>query len=145
MSGYLLDTDTVSLLAPGRSPPDGFVEWVAREETIFLSAVTIQEIRKGIELLFAKGAKAKAAGFQFWIVDLISTYEDLIMPVDAAVAQAAGRLEARSISAGHNCGVADALIAGTAEVHGLTIVTRNRKHFEPLGVTFVSPEYLGSS
>jgi predicted nucleic acid-binding protein len=141
--GYLLDTNVISMLAPARAAPVGFVEWLRAEdaaERIFLSAVTIHELEKGIGLLVRKGASAKAAGLRAWVSGLISTFDDRILSIDTEVGAASGRLEALAMAAGHDCGMADALIAGTAEVHALRVVTRNGRHFEPFGIAPVLPE-----
>lgn len=70
MSGYLLDTNVVSLLSPSRAEAsDQFLEWLERadgEDRVFLSVVTIHEIAKGVALLDSKGASAKAAGLRVW-------------------------------------------------------------------------------
>lgn len=146
MSGYLLDTNVISLLSPSRSESSAaFVAWLDAADAdrqIFLSAVTVHEIEKGIELLERKGASAKAGNLRLWISGLQFTYEDRILPIDAAVSTISGRLEAHAIAAGHNPGMADALIAGTAKAHSLTVVTLNRRHFEPFGIPLQSPDGL---
>lgn len=131
MSGYLFDTDVLSLLAPGRvNVPEGFVAWAeAREGRIFISAVSIHEIEKGIQLLKAKGSLRKARSLEQWLQSLVSKLEDFILPVDAAVARVSGEFEAKAIANGFNPGASDAMIAGTAQHHQLTVVTRNKRHF----------------
>jgi predicted nucleic acid-binding protein len=144
LSGFLLDTDVISMLSPAKAAvPVPFLEWLERmdgEGRIFLSAVTIHEIEKGIALLEHKGAAAKAAGLKVWLKGLATAYDDKVIPLDASAAALAGQLEAKAISAGHSPGMADAIIAGIANAHGLTIITRNAKHFLPFGVTVLAPE-----
>jgi toxin FitB len=144
LSGFLLDTNVISMLSPSRAEASAhFLEWLERmdgEGRIFLSAVTIQEIEKGIALLEHKGAAAKAAGLRVWLSGLIATYDDKILGLDACAAALAGRLEAKAISSGHNPGMADAIIAGIAKAHDLVIVTRNTKHFLPFGIGVASPD-----
>lgn len=143
MTGYLLDTNVISLLAPSRSSSaPAFIEWLeaVEDSQVFLSVITVHEIEKGIERLERKGAASKAGSLRLWMSGLVSTYEDRILPIDPTVAAISGRLEAEAIAAGHDPGLADALIAGTAKAHALTIVTQNRKHFEPFGVPLQSPE-----
>lgn len=106
---------------------------------LFLSVVTIHEIEKGIALLNHKGATAKAASLNAWLGGLISTYSDKIIGFDAQVAAIAGRLEAKALAAGHDPGMADAVIAGIAVANDLVVVSRNTKHFLPLGVAVLSP------
>jgi toxin FitB len=144
LSGFLLDTDVISMLSPARSAvPALFLEWLERmdgEGRIFLCVVTVHEIEKGIALLGRKGAVAKAAGLKAWLKGLATAYDDKIIPLDASAAALAGQLEAKAISAGHGPGMADAIIAGIANAHGLTIVNRNARHFLPFGVSILLPE-----
>jgi predicted nucleic acid-binding protein len=144
LNGYLLDTDVISMLAPSRAEASAaFIQWAERidgEGRLFLSAVTVPEIEKGIALLEHKRAKARAAGLRTWLSGLVSTYADKIIGLDTATAALSGRLEAKAIAAGHNPGMADAAIAGIAEAHGLTILTGNTRHFAPFGVAVLSPD-----
>lgn len=110
------------------------------EGRVFLSAITIQEIEKGIALLEYKGAVAKAAGLRVWLSGLVTTYGDKILGLDASAAAFAGQLEAKAIVSGHDPGMADASIAGIAKEHDLVIVTRNTKHFLPFEIGVSSPE-----
>ncbi|MGO9641936.1 MAG: type II toxin-antitoxin system VapC family toxin [Candidatus Acidiferrales bacterium] len=144
MNGFRLDTDVISMLSPARAEaPVRFLEWLERMDgdgRLFLSVVTIHEIEKGIALLEHRGAAAKAAGLKVWLKGLAATYDDKIIPVDASAAALAGQLEAKAISAGHNPGMADAIVAGIAKTHDLVIVTRNTKHFQPFGAEMLSPD-----
>lgn len=142
MTAYLLDTNVVSLLSPSRAESaTKLIAWLDKaEETadFFLSVVTVHEIERGIVLLERKGATAKARGLRYWVDGLFSTYEDRILPIDAAVSALSGKLEAEAIAAGHSPSMADALIAGTAKAHDLTVVTLNLKHFEPFGIELMA-------
>lgn len=142
MIGYLLDTNVVSLLSPSRiESARGLIEWLDKTEgtaDFFLSVVTVHEIERGIVLLERKGATAKARSLKHWMSGLLSTYEDRILPIDAAVSALSGKLEAEAIAAGQSPGMADALIAGTAKIHDLTVMTLNIKHFEPFGIKLVT-------
>lgn len=144
MSGFLLDTNVISMFSPARAPaPARFLEWLERMDSgsrIFISVIAIHEIEKGIALLEYKGASAKAAGLKIWLAGLAATYDDKIFPIDATAAALAGQLEAKTIAAGHNPGMADALIAGVAKAQDLTIITNNTKHFLPFGVGVVTPD-----
>jgi predicted nucleic acid-binding protein len=144
LSGFLLDTNVISMLSPAKAAvPAEFLEWLERmdgEGRIFLSVVTIHEIEKGIALLEHKGAAAKAAGLKVWLKGLAAAYDDKIIPLDAPAAALAGQLEATAISTGHSPGMVDAIIAGIARARGLTIVTRNAKHFLPFGASVLAPE-----
>jgi len=144
LSGFLLDTNVISMFSPARAPaPARFLEWLERMDSgsrIFISVIAIHEIEKGIALLEYKGASAKAAGLKIWLAGLAATYDDKIFPIDANAATLAGQLEAKTIAAGHNPGMADALIAGVAKAQDLTIITNNTKHFLPFGVGVVTPD-----
>ncbi len=106
---------------------------------LFLSVISIHEIEKAIALLDQQGAIAKAESLKAWLSGLVSTYDDKIIGVDAEAAAIGGRLEAKAIAAGHDPGMADAAIAGTAAAHQLVLVTCNTKHFVLLGVAVFSP------
>ncbi len=142
MTGYLLDTNVVSLLSPSRATiAAGLTAWLNKaEETaeFFLSVVTVHEIERGIILLERKGATAKASDLRHWMDGLFSTYEDRILPIDAVISALSGKFEAEAIAAGHSPGMADALIAGTARAHDLTVVTLNLRHFEPFDINLMS-------
>jgi toxin FitB len=141
LSGYLLDTGAVSLLFNGRASRD-FTEWLGeRQGALFLSVVTLQEIEKGAsKIARMKGGSAEKAGrMEAWLQGLVLEYQDKILPISATVALAAGRIEGTAIARGHNGGLADILIAATAEVHGLVVITENLKDFEALGIRCEAP------
>lgn len=143
MTGCILDTNVVSLLSPGRvEASPAFLAWlddVDAKNALFLSAVTVHEIERGITLLKRKGASAKANALRRWTDGLLLTYEDRILPIDATVSIVSGQLEATAVADGHNVGMADALIAGTAKAHGLAVVTFNLRHFAPFGIDVMPP------
>jgi predicted nucleic acid-binding protein len=144
LSGFLLDTNVISMLSPSRAEASGqFLDWLERvdsEGRVFLSVVAIHEIEKGIALLEHKGATAKAAGLKVWLAGLVATYDDKILPLDASAAALAGQLEAKAISAGHDPGMADATIAGIAKAQDLVVITHNTKHFAPFEVGVATPD-----
>ncbi|PKU23305.1 type II toxin-antitoxin system VapC family toxin [Telmatospirillum siberiense] len=144
MSGFLLDTNVISMLSPSRAEAsDRFLDWLERadgEGRVFLSVVTIHEIEKGIALLDSKGATAKAAGLKVWLSGLLTTYDDKILGLEVPAASFSGKAEANAVAAGHNPGMADAIIAGIAEAHDLTVITRNVKHFRPFDIRIASPD-----
>jgi predicted nucleic acid-binding protein len=143
LSGFLLDTNVVSMLSPLRNEASSrFLEWLERmdrEGRVFLSVVTIHEVEKGIALLEHKGASTKAAGLRVWLSGLVAAYDDKILGVDASSAAIAGQLEAKAISSGHDPGMAAATIAGIAKAHDLVVVTLDTKHFLPFGSGVSSP------
>ncbi len=146
MSGFLLDTNVISLVSPSRHHKSAiFTAWLEEQEKIsslYLSAMTVQEISRGIHLLRAKGATVKAGAIEVFLDGLVAGYGDRILPLDAETAREAGRLEAEVISKGYNPGAADAMIAGTASCRDLTVITSNLRHFQAFGIPVQSPEHL---
>jgi hypothetical protein len=131
---FLLDTVVLSELRRQQRNP-GVVEWVAaqRPSDLFLSSITIGEIERGIARQQAVNP-AFAAALAAWLDAVLTLYSDRILGVDTATARRWGRLSA---SIGNNG--ADLLIAATALEHGLTVVTRNTRHFDPSGVAVLDP------
>ena len=130
----LLDTNVVSALRrPDRHPR--VAQWLAvqQPEALFLSAVTIGEIRRGITQQERHDAPF-ARELTVWLTRLLTLFGDRVLAFDVHVAQRWGRLSAEL---GHDS--ADLIIAATALQHGLTVVTRNVKHFEPTGVKTFDP------
>ncbi len=130
----LLDTNVVSALRrPDRHPR--VAQWLAvqQPEALFLSAVTIGEIRRGITQQERHDAPF-ARELTVWLNRLLTLFGDRVLAFDVHVAQRWGRLSAEL---GHDS--ADLIIAATALQHGLTVVTRNVKHFEPTGVKTFDP------
>jgi predicted nucleic acid-binding protein len=125
---FLLDTNVVSETTKPR-PNSGVVRWLeaADEDKTFLSVVTIAEIRYGIDRMPVGGRRNRIE--EWFQADLPSRFEGKILPINPRVADACGRLWAHSEAIGKSISPMDALIAATAEVHGLTLVTRNTARF----------------
>ncbi len=139
-SGYLLDTSALSLLAPGRSSLPDAVSARLREQagSLYLSAVTLAEIREGICKLRRKETTVRADALDAWLASLLAVFADRVLPFGIHEADAAGALADCAVGIGRHPGFADIAIAATARVHGLVLVTENLRHFEPLtafGVT----------
>src|SRR5262245_28285130 len=135
---FLLDTNVVSEWVKPRPNP-GVVTWLANvdEDRVFLSVVTLTELRYGIERL-AAGARRRS--LEEWLQrELPLRFEGRILPVDETVADASGRIAARSESAGRPIEAIDAFLAATAEVHSLTLVTRNESDFKAVLKTTLNP------
>ena len=112
--------------------------WLSQvlHETTFLSVVTIQEIRTGIDLL---PAGRKRRDLDAWLTkDLPKAYDNRILPITAEIADTCGRLVANARKAGTTPDINDALIAATAVVHQLAVATLNRKHFERFAIDLVN-------
>jgi predicted nucleic acid-binding protein len=138
VSGLLLDTNVPSELT--RPIPDVFVVRGlddADEREMFISAISLGEIRKGTSEL-PLGAKRR--DLEQWIeTTLRPWFADRILPVNDIVAERWGTLSAELRSQGRPIGMADGLIAATALVHKLTVVTRNVKHFFGLSLDVINP------
>ncbi len=138
---YLVDTDVLSTGAPGRRDrPPGLAGWMAaRSDALFLSTVTVAEIRHGIARLHRTGATERAARLGDWLDLVLHLYGDRAIPFDIAAANAAGPLMDRARATGHSPGFADLAIAATAASRNLTLLTRNLRHFAPLEIRAVNP------
>lgn len=126
---FLLDTNVVSEWTKPRPNP-GVVEWLSQvaEDQVFLSVITFAELRFGIDRL-PNGARRER--LDSWLHDdLPRRFEDRIVLVDGAIADAWGQLVATRATAGRPLQAMDGLIAATAHVHQLTLVTRNAADFQ---------------
>ncbi|HET9181200.1 MAG TPA: type II toxin-antitoxin system VapC family toxin [Candidatus Angelobacter sp.] len=138
MSGFLLDTNVVSeLIKP--SPEPRVVSWMQAtdESLLYLSVLTIGEIRKGINSL-PRGHRR--ALLESWVGnDLALRFDQRILPVDFEIAERWGLLSARAKAGGMLLPVIEGLIAATALHHNLTLVTRNTKDVQIAGVNLFNP------
>lgn len=133
---FLLDTNVISQRLKPR-PDAAVLAWMqgVRDEETYLSVVSIQEMRFGVEDM-SRGQRRDALA-QWLEKDILTGYHSRILMVDTDVADECGRLIFRAKQRRHTATLADALIAATAIVHGLSIATLNAKHFVPLGVDLV--------
>jgi toxin FitB len=137
---YLVDTNVISAAAPSRPIPRALIDWMdSHSAALFLSAVTIAEIEDGIAKSRREGATRKSADLTAWLETVLHLYGDRILAFDAAMARIAGVMADRARGQGLAPGLADIIIAATAQHHGLTILSRNLGHLEPLGVTVLDP------
>ncbi|SRR5579872_579429 len=125
---FLLDTNAVSEWVKPRPNP-GLIRWMesADEDRIFLSVISLAELRYGIERMPVGSRRAR---LEHWLRDeLPLRFEGRILSVDERVAEAWGRTVSRSEGLGRPIGIMDAFLAATAEIHRLTLVTRNTSDF----------------
>jgi toxin FitB len=138
MSGFLLDTNCISELI--RSNPEPRVlQWIdaADESLLYLSVLTLGEIRKGISLL---SAGKRQTALEMWLdLDLQTRFAGRILAIDHKIADHWGMLAAAAKRAGKVLSAVDGLLAATALHHDLTIVTRNVTDFESTQVPLVNP------
>lgn len=132
---YLIDTNVLSELRRKR-PDAGVVSWLANRptDTLFLSVLSLGEIRKGIEAL---NDPRRIHALTDWLeIELPRFFMGRLLPVDEAVADRWGRLQ---VAAKRPLPVIDSLLAATAHEHGLVLVTRNVSDFEGLPVQLFNP------
>lgn len=142
MSGgvrYLLDTNVVSETRKAQADARVMAFLAAADaESLFVSALTIGELRKGVEIRRRADADA-ATRIGAWVEGIEQTFADRILPVDTAVARCWGEL-----SADRSRPVIDTLIAATALVHGLTLVTRDVGDMRGIDLAMIDPWQAGA-
>jgi predicted nucleic acid-binding protein len=136
---FLVDTNVISALAPSkRSGSAELIEWLDNASPqLFLSVISAAEVRSGIAKAEREGATTKARRLTQWWESIEYLYAEKLLPFDLKCAHMAGKIldNARA----HQPGFEDIAIAATARVHELTVLTRNLRHFEPLGVRAIDP------
>ena len=135
---YLVDTCIISELIKPK-PSSKVTKWVrsCREETLFISSLTIGEIQKGISRLPESRKKNE---LQTWLdVELTLRFDRRILGIDLEVAKKWGEIQASSEMAGHKMPVVDSLIASIGIVHDLTVATRNTADMKSSGVSLFNP------
>ena len=135
---YLIDTNVISEARKHAKANRGvrqFFRRVIMERTpVFLSVITIGELRRGIELLRYRGDSRQAEQLEKWLEALLSEYRDFILDIDTDIAQLWGRLRML-----HPENALDKQLAATALIHDLTVVTRNQADFRKTGVRVLNP------
>jgi tRNA(fMet)-specific endonuclease VapC len=135
---YLLDTNVISELI-SKQPSKKVTEWLDRLDpsAVYLSVITIGEIRKGIEKL--RGSKRKDKVREWLETDLLLRFEGRILEITTEVMLAWGALTGRLENEGRPITAIDSLIAASALHGGYCLVTRNELDFQNTGVTIINP------
>jgi predicted nucleic acid-binding protein len=135
VKGFLLDTNVLSELRKGERADANVRRWFGSvdENLLFLSVLVTGEVRRGIEAIRKRDVRA-AAALECWLETLVKAHSDRVLPVDAAIADEWGRLDARG-----SLPVVDGLLAATARVHDLTLVTRDVKDVARTGIDVLDP------
>jgi hypothetical protein len=135
---YLIDTNVISEIRKGANANKGVRKLFKRVDRddihLHLSAITMGELRRGTEAVRHRGDAPQAAMLEAWIGTILEDYAMDVIPIDDDVAQLWGRLRVPSSE-----NAIDKLIAATALMHDLTVVTRNIKDFENTGVKLLNP------
>ena len=135
---YLVDTNVISEARKKSKANTGvraFFKQAIKDETrIFISVVTVGELRRGVESIRYRGDVRQANQLEKWLEDLMAEYQDHILDINQDIAQLWGRLRVP-----HPENALDKQIAATALIYELTVVTRNHKDFVKTGVRVLNP------
>ncbi|MBV8667351.1 MAG: type II toxin-antitoxin system VapC family toxin [Burkholderiaceae bacterium] len=135
---YLIDTDVISEARKGAKANPGvrafFQQAVADDIPLYISAITLGELRTGVEKLRHRGDADQARRLETWLEQLAAEYADSILAFDGDMAQVWGRLRVPNPE-----NAIDKQIAATALIHDLTVVTRNLAHFAVTGANLLNP------
>jgi toxin FitB len=135
---YLIDTNVISEARKGARVNPGVRAFldaaIADRARLYLSAVTIGELRRGVELIRHRGDAAQANLLEAWLTSVLQDYRQQILPFDADVAQVWGRLRVP-----HHEHAIDKQLAATALIYDLTLVTRNVADFAAIGLRLLNP------
>ena len=135
---YLVDTDVISELRKkdkaDRRVTAFFKDASVRDLPLYLAAVTIGELRRGVELMRHRGDTRQAHMLERWLDALLAEYSESVLPFDADAAQVWGRLRVP-----HPENPLDKQVAATALLYDLILVTRNIRHFASTGAKLLDP------
>jgi toxin FitB len=134
---FLLDTNVISEWVKPRPNP-AVVKWLAEadEDRVFISVVTLAELRHGVERM---PRSARRHRLDVWLTEQLPLrFEERTLAIDRETADSCGRMMARGQREGRSVGTMDAFIAATAERHDLTLVTRNISDFEILRIRLLN-------
>jgi predicted nucleic acid-binding protein len=131
---YLLDTNVLSEVRRPRGDA-GVKRWISSvpTEDLYLSVLTLGEIRRGIGLL-SRRDQTQAGVYEAWLVTVLHDYADRVLPVDAEAAEEWGRMNVPDLVS-----IVDDLMAATAKVRNMTFVTRNTADVARTGVRLLNP------
>jgi toxin FitB len=135
---YLIDTNVISEVRKREKANPGvlafFSQAATRDEAVYLSVITVGELRRGVELIRHRGDEPQAKLLERWLQRVLQEHKHNILEFDVDAAQVWGKLRVP-----HHEHELDKQIAATALVHDLTIVTRNDAHFRATGVRLLNP------
>jgi predicted nucleic acid-binding protein len=135
---YIADTNVISASDPQKINSASQLKIDADAE-IFLTTVSLAELEAGVRKLERGAAPRKAEDFRRWLSEVERRFAGRILPFDVAAAKIAGQIADQAAARGHAPGWADIQIAAIAAEKGFTVLTRNIRHFAPLGVAHRDP------
>lgn len=144
MTLYLVDTNIVSALAPRKlesfSLRSETADWLLRNQaSLYISAISVVEIEAGVLKLERVQPGRWQRDLSNWYNGLLTQLADRILPVDVDIARIAAGLTDRCFARGMHPGLPDMAIAATAIAHNMVLLTRNMRHFAPLGIAVADP------
>jgi predicted nucleic acid-binding protein len=135
---YLIDTNVISEARNKSKANKGvlafFKEAIEKGRPMFISVVTVSELRRGVELIRCRGVARQANQLEKWLEMLLVQYKESILDINQDIAQLWGRLRVP-----HPENASDKLIAATALIYDLTVVTRNHRDFSKTGARLLNP------
>jgi predicted nucleic acid-binding protein len=135
---YLIDTDVISELRKKHRADNGvlgfFQRFQVESDRCFISAITLGELRRGVELIRRRGDSQQAELLERWLMQVRLDFKSRVLPIDQDVAELWGKLRVPDAT-----NSIDKLIASTALINTLTVVTRNVVHFHKTGVPVLNP------
>lgn len=135
---YLIDTNVISELRKKSKANPGVKQFFKRsdvqEASLFISVITVGELRRGVELIRHRGDQAQALELEAWLQNVIAEYSECILDFTESESQVWGRLRVP-----HHENAIDKQIAATALTYGLTLVTRNVQDFAGSGIPMINP------
>ena len=135
MNGYLLDTNVISELSKP-IPSPAVTGFIAAQDDLWLSVIVIGELELGVQSL-PEGRRRD--GLRDWLSQIVMDFDHRILPISRTESEWSATFRVRVRRNGGTLQLADALIAGTAKVHGLCVATRNVRDFAGLGIEVVNP------
>ncbi len=135
---YLIDTNVISEIRKGDKADVGvrqfFGKAITQNTPLYISALTLGELRRGVDLILYRGDSSQATLLETWLNTILQAYQGHILNMDTEITLLWGRLRVP-----HAQHALDKLIAATALSYDLTVVTRNLKDFEQTGVRLLNP------
>lgn len=135
---YLIDTNVISEIRQGDNANAGVRQFfdaaIIQHTQLYISVITVGELRRGVDLIFHLGDSIQGKLLENWLITILQQYQSNILGIDSDIALLWGKLRVSDVQ--H---VLDKLIAATALIYDMTVVTRNVKDFEHTGVRLLNP------